>query len=661
LWLEGDDLIVRHMRTRLGAAPANGEDAISIHDGNRVILDHSSASWSTDEVSSVTDNATNNTIQWSLITEPLNSQNHARSSLFRPGANVSAATPTAFNLSVHHNLYAHGSDRNPVMSTYNGHTLNIDFRNNIVFDWRNQATHTGDLGQFINVNFISNYYVTGLTTRSDLVANPIIFSSGSTDTVIHYNADNLVDATRDDGLRNPIWDATAIGGARTERAMPFNYPTVTTQTAAAAYESILSQSGAFWWNRDPVDERVTTDVREISDPNAAVRAQSGMMLTTEANAGGLPVLPIETRPADWDIDGDGMPGWWEVKHGLNPGVANHNGDFDNDLYTDVEEYVNDIGAFPAPAPIMFNGALNTRFARAENWSAKWQPSQYDDVTLPAGTTVVDSVGQHAGTLRIAPDAGQTAALNIISGWLEVADTMEIAAAGANGQLNLSGGALRAEALAKGAGGTFNFTGGSLSADRIEFDLTNNGGTISPGVSPGQTQVMGNLAINSGDLHIELGPAPGSQFDQLLITGNAALAGELNVSLINGFTLGPDALFEILDISGVRTGEFSGLAEGDLVGHFGRDLFITYEGGDGNDVALFTLSSPLGDFDHDNDVDGNDFLTWQRDPSVGDLSDWQTNFGASSSVNAASTPEPSGWIIFVSLVATVGRRAKMQPH
>jgi hypothetical protein len=49
----------------------------------------------------------------------------------------------------------------------------------------------------------------------------------------------------------------------------------------------------------------------------------------------------------------------------------------------------------------------------------------------------------------------------------------------------------------------------------------------------------------------------------------------------------------------------------------------------------------GDFDEDGDVDGSDFLLWQRTPSVGDLAAWQTNYGLSATTATATTvPEPS---------------------
>lgn len=56
-------------------------------------------------------------------------------------------------------------------------------------------------------------------------------------------------------------------------------------------------------------------------------------------------------------------------------------------------------------------------------------------------------------------------------------------------------------------------------------------------------------------------------------------------------------------------------------------------------------SPLpprnGDFDGDGDVDGRDLLTWQRNPSVGDLADWQANYGDGTLFAATAVPEPTG--------------------
>ncbi|MBX3426186.1 MAG: hypothetical protein KF688_10940 [Pirellulales bacterium] len=57
------------------------------------------------------------------------------------------------------------------------------------------------------------------------------------------------------------------------------------------------------------------------------------------------------------------------------------------------------------------------------------------------------------------------------------------------------------------------------------------------------------------------------------------------------------------------------------------------------------SAPIvaGDFDEDGDVDGRDFLIWQRSPAVGDLAAWRQHFGTSGPPAAVTaTPEPASW-------------------
>jgi hypothetical protein len=51
----------------------------------------------------------------------------------------------------------------------------------------------------------------------------------------------------------------------------------------------------------------------------------------------------------------------------------------------------------------------------------------------------------------------------------------------------------------------------------------------------------------------------------------------------------------------------------------------------------------GDFDNDGDVDGRDFLVWQRNPAVGILAAWQAGYGANplmAGLASAAIPEPS---------------------
>ena len=64
-----------------------------------------------------------------------------------------------------------------------------------------------------------------------------------------------------------------------------------------------------------------------------------------------------------------------------------------------------------------------------------------------------------------------------------------------------------------------------------------------------------------------------------------------------------------------------------------------------DYTLTVGSAGLdGDFDGDGDVDGSDFLTWQRDG--GDLSLWTANYPPASTANFGSVPEPTSMLLVV---------------
>ena len=85
----------------------------------------------------------------------------------------------------------------------------------------------------------------------------------------------------------------------------------------------------------------------------------------------------------------------------------------------------------------------------------------------------------------------------------------------------------------------------------------------------------------------------TKHDWISVDGDAELGGKLEVSLVNNFKLKKRQYFEIVNIKGDRTGEFEDLKEGDVVGKFKgkkrrkEKLYITYEAGDGNDVAVYT--------------------------------------------------------------------------
>jgi hypothetical protein len=199
----------------------------------------------------------------------------------------------------------------------------------------------------------------------------------------------------------------------------------------------------------------------------------------------------------------------------------------------------------------------------------------------------------------------------------------------------------------------------------------NSGEISPGFSAGSLMIDGSLQHElDGLLRIELGgDVPSAQFDRLNVSGDVNLAGQLQIELIDGFTLLESDVFEILDVGGTLTGTFEGLHQDDLVGQFnGVNLYIRYDWGDGNDVALYTASSGLpGDFDNDGDVDGRDFLAWQRGESprplgAGNLALWKQNYAAFGSLGSSTAPmavpEPSSLAMLLLIAESLTRRWRL---
>jgi hypothetical protein len=75
------------------------------------------------------------------------------------------------------------------------------------------------------------------------------------------------------------------------------------------------------------------------------------------------------------------------------------------------------------------------------------------------------------------------------------------------------------------------------------------------------------------------------------------------------------------------------------------------------LVLHAVTTLPGDFDGDGDVDGRDFLIWQRNPSVGNLADWQTNYGQSTLFTSRAVPEPSACVCLAALLLTSSNRLR----
>jgi autotransporter-associated beta strand protein len=176
---------------------------------------------------------------------------------------------------------------------------------------------------------------------------------------------------------------------------------------------------------------------------------------------------------------------------------------------------------------------------------------------------------------------------------------------------------------------------NLTAAQLDSVLA---GTTVLGYSTG-TAISGNFTQQANSvLAMQL---ESDEQNTLLVGATATLGGNLAVELMNGFVPQPSDSFTILDATNL-VNTFAGLPDGARVTTTGvsGSFVVNYDYANDRVTLSNFLAGIAGDFDSDGDVDGRDFLLWQRNPSVGDLNDWQTNYGTGA-LNAASTaiPEP----------------------
>ncbi|NDV78206.1 polysaccharide lyase family 1 protein [Dysgonomonas sp. 511] len=367
LWVRSDNVIIRFMKFRFGDESGEVNDAIWGRYCRNIIIDHCSMSWSTDECASFYANE-NFTMQWCIMTESLRQSIHDKKSAHGYGGIWGGK-----NASFHHNLLSCHDSRNPRFDHSNVYTSeypeaqyrgNVDFRNNVIYNWGGNNSYGGEGGNF---NMVNNYYKEGPASakRKKFIRTHGMIDNydGTFTNAGHphlYVSGNIYEGNPN-GINDNNWSGVEAYNDGATPVVPLyaeltingvsGNAHTTTHSAQQAFDVVLRQAGA--WPRDIVDSRATGDARTGTatymtggTPNDTwpVPSKNGL-IDTQSAVGGWPVYL--TRDVPVDSDGDGMPDSWESANGLNPSDANDAIAKTLDLngkYTNVEVYLHSLAA-----------------------------------------------------------------------------------------------------------------------------------------------------------------------------------------------------------------------------------------------------------------------------------------------------------------------------
>jgi hypothetical protein len=345
VYVAASNVIIRFIRFRLGDVKQVETDAVWGRYQKNVIMDHCSMSWSVDESASFYANQ-NFTMQWCIISESLNNAFHNK------GEHGYGGIWGGDKASFHHNLLAHHNSRNPRFNgggrsgISNGIYINehVDYRNNVIYNWRGNSAYGGENGKY---NIVNNYYKPGPATpasknkrimevskESDLsygVGYGKFFIDGN------YIFGNVTVTANN--WSGGVDYSSGVTQALAQLATPLASQYETNHTAEQAFNAVLNFAGASL-KRDAVDTRVVLETKNGTTTFMGSKTGYAGIIDSQADVGGWPVLQSLEPPVD--TDNDGMPDVWEIEMKLDPNSANANGHDLSTGYENIEVYINSL-------------------------------------------------------------------------------------------------------------------------------------------------------------------------------------------------------------------------------------------------------------------------------------------------------------------------------
>ena len=402
-----DNVIVRFLRFRRSQVKDvnDGADATWGRRRTQIMLDHCSFSWSIDEVASFYDN-NNFTMQWCTVGEAQNDAGHGKGNHSYGGIWGGKLASFHHNLLIHLNnrvprfngaRYGWGDyTKNMYYDQYKWENTiqaeTVDLRNCVMYNWGNgNGCYGGPGGGYINI--VNNYYKAGPGTKNTKTVTQVSVGSSSNSTEgdqvgmtsRYYINGNYVTAAGDKAA-NYDWKGVTIDAGtfaidgekyskdpkhfygdtvvykqnangedcvRIKVDGPCPIGDITTHSAETTYEKVLSYAGASIY-RDAIDARFMEETMEGVVTYTGTKTKIKGIVDVINDPDGVqdpacpsfPDLASESRSADYDTDGDGMPDEWESANGLNPNDATDGATYTLDTekgwYTNLEVYMNSI-------------------------------------------------------------------------------------------------------------------------------------------------------------------------------------------------------------------------------------------------------------------------------------------------------------------------------
>lgn len=237
----------------------------------------------------------------------------------------------------------------------------------------------------------------------------------------------------------------------------------------------------------------------------------------------------------------------------------------------------------------------------------------------------------------------------------------------NGDIVARDAIMRFRATQAGSGADLTNNGNLILGEATTVYGTIGGGGVITTIGPGTATdavIFGNVnfdltplaASMDGELAASMAPSTGfsltvAEAAGLLIDGDLDLGGvaELAINYVGEDPINEGDVLPVLSVTGDISGSF---ANSELIAN-GRSWDIDILGDDVLVTAGALVSGIDGDFDSDGDVDGSDFLFWQR--NLGDptsLAEWQSGYDTSGAALATTAvPEPT--TLMLTLLALMG--------